>query len=360
MSNIIRALLAMLLCLVGMSAHADEYIAKPGDGVERVAKATGTTPAEFINANRGKLKAPLYWMYIGETYNTPLPPAKANTMAKKDVFLTLSRTQLDAREAKAQAKLHNSSEAAAIVQKQIADIPASRAQSAHVTVTAQTAAKQERKSAKQKLVVRSTQVATSVADEVPNFDEPCTGCSLETFLAKTDFPADVQSTLSNKVAKDDFIETTVSSGEQFELMQFAGGTTWQFVTASWRDQHSAYAREYVVRAHGMVYTMVYFGERGNWSIRTSSPDPHLLLAIKQELDNIVRPKCASEKLTESECDVMPLVALIWRTKYRSHATIAVRENSVYADLSNFINNFTLPGVQEDHQASTTFLSLNLN
>ena len=109
----------------------------------------------------------------------------------------------------------------------------------------------------------------------------------------------------------------------------------------------------------MVYTIVFWSDTGNWSSRTSTPDPLVLLAIKQSLEDIVRPKCVLEQLPASTCDVTPLAYLVWRTKYRSNATVAVMEGSVYTELADFINNLAVPGVQQEQQAVPTRFSFNL-
>lgn len=359
MHIIIRTLVALAFCLFGMSAEAMEYTAKVGDTATRLAEATGQSLDELIRANKGKITAPLFWLYTKEQYEVPSLPALAKAVAGKEVAVV--STQQTARAAREEAKTHTLEEALLITQRVVEGAVVSPAAVREtVAIAANPAIVVVRPTRKQKRVVHSTPIVNEVAEEVPNFDAVCTDCTFDAFIAKTNFPADVTRALSDKVANEEFAATVVSSGEEFALMQFANGTLWQNVTARWRDeQHEVHAREYVLRTHGMVYAIVFWSDTGNWSSRTSSPDPLVLLSIKQSLEDIVRPKCELEQLPRSTCDVMPLVNLIWRVKFRSTnpMTLAIKEGSVYAGLPEFIDQFPVPGVPQQEAIPIT-LSLN--
>jgi LysM repeat protein len=344
MTIITRALLALALCLFGMAAHAETHTAIRGDSVERVAKATGTTPAQIINANKRKIKAPLYWMYIGETYNVPLPPPQAD--ARVNVTETLATAPKVVAAEKGKATL---AEAIAIVQKDIAD-SAKRP----VTVQESSATKAlppiPTKPAKKRRIIRTQVVVqTTSLETTPDLDRPCTNCTLETFLVKSDLPTDVASQLSDKVVHDEYEHISVVAGEEFALMQFEDNALWQSVTAKWRDKREVRAREYTVRAHGLVYSFVYHAEGGNWSVRPATPDIDTILPIKRELEHIVG----------REHDVTPLAILIWKAKYQGGIPPPTtdRERSAYAEVSGFINRFLLQGAVPDNNsnllASTT-------
>lgn len=344
MTIIIRAFLALALCLFGMAAHAETHTAIRGDSVERVAKATGTTAAQFINANKRKIKAPLYWMYIGETYNVPLPPPQADVRVKDTGTLAAAPKVAAAVQGKATL-----AEAIAIVQKDIYSTP-----KRPVTVPEDSATKalppMPTMQTPKKRIARTAKVVQATALETtPDLDRPCTNCTLETFLVKSDLPTDVASQLSDKVVHDEYEHISVVAGEEFALMQFEDNALWQSVTAKWRDKREVRAREYTVRAHGLVYTFVYHAEGGNWSVRPATPDMSTILPIKRELERIVG----------AELDVTPLAILIWKAKYQGGIPPPTtdRERSAYAEVSGFINRFLSQGVVLDNNsnllASTT-------
>lgn len=343
MTIIIRALLALALCLFGMAAHAETHTAIRGDSVERVAKATGTTAAEIINANKRKLKAPLYWMYIGETYNVPLPPPQVDARVKGAETLAAPKV------ATPQHGKTTLAEAIAIVQKDIADASKQPA-IAQADSASETLPQMPAKRTVKKRVIRTAKVAQTVALETtPDLDRPCTNCTLETFLVKSDLPTDVASQLSDKVVHDEYEHISVVVGDEFALMQFEDNALWQSVTAKWRDKREVRAREYTVRAHGLVYTFVYHAQGGNWSVRSATPDIDTILPIKRELERIVG----------AEHDVTPLAILIWKAKYQGGIPPPTtdRERSAHAEVSGFINRFLSQGAVPDNNsnllASTT-------
>lgn len=292
MNIIIRVLVALMLCLSGI-AHAMEYNPKAGDGVERAAKALKTTPAAFIEANKAKLKAPHYWLYLGETYNVP-----AESVASKEVEFDKATALVrnNAREAREMGRTATVAEAIQTVQKQLA-----------ATEVAP--------------VVRAVQVAEA---------------------APTVRRAEPTRTEKKLVRTAKVVHPPASNDWSLPYREV------HFGTANWKSVENSNAYQLGMQSVG-----------GHWSTRTSSPDAETLMPIVQALSDIVGAKCALDHLSESECDVMPLAVLIWKSKYQGGIPPpnSARERPEFADLSDFITKFLARGEANN---SSNLLTSSLN
>ncbi len=272
----------MLICLFGISAHAMEYKAVSGDSVAKIAKATNATPAEVIKLNKGKIKAPLFWLYIGQTYELPALPS--STKSNAGVATVAKAHTVDA------PRLNTAPKATAPVRVSITKIDAPIAQLPTTLSTPITPKV-------------NANVAFTKQALWSNPEQVCSSCALDDFLS-ANYSKEVGTMLKQKVDAGDFQHVQIASGDRFEAMQFPDVTR-QHVVARWEDRHTEPAKLFTAIYGGMEYSLIYPKRSGNWSKMTPAPDVGEVLVIKESV----------EQLTGPSAQTMQLALLIWRERH---------------------------------------------